>query len=92
MALVCQQQLTSDMVGCREMLRIKRSVAASFSQVHYNTTLVEAATTPAAPGRLPCVCVCVCIYQRLAHRARRQTVRQNRGASSLRCMLSSPLD
>ncbi|CAK0786535.1 hypothetical protein CVIRNUC_009748 [Coccomyxa viridis] len=31
----------------REMLRIKRSVAASFSQVHYNTTLVEATTAPA---------------------------------------------
>ncbi len=37
---------------CREMLRIKRSVAASFSQVHYNTTLVEATTAPAALGRL----------------------------------------
>ena len=34
----------------REMLRIKRSVAASFSQIHYNTTIVEAATTPAATG------------------------------------------
>ena len=37
---------------CREMLRIKRSVAASFSQVHYNTTLVEATTAPAASGTL----------------------------------------
>ncbi len=45
-----RQQLTSRLTHCREMLRIKRSVAASFSQVHYNTTLVEATTTPAAPG------------------------------------------
>ena len=34
----------------REMLRIKRSVAASFSQIHYNTTIVEAATTDANTG------------------------------------------
>ena len=47
---MCQQHLDDDLTHCREMLRIKRSVAASFSQVHYNTTLVEAATTPAAPG------------------------------------------
>ncbi|CAL8465590.1 g5126 [Coccomyxa elongata] len=34
----------------REMLRIKRSVAASFSQIHYNTTIVEAATTATTTG------------------------------------------
>ncbi len=50
--LTCQQHLPDSFMHCREMLRIKRSVAASFSQVHYNTTLVEATTTPAAPGRL----------------------------------------
>ncbi len=41
----------------REMLRIKRSVAASFSQVHYNTSIVEAATAPSATGAasfIPC--------------------------------------
>jgi hypothetical protein len=35
---------------CREMLRIKRSVAASFSQVHYNTTIVEATTAAGTAG------------------------------------------
>ena len=43
-------------VAGREMLRIKRSVAASFSQIHYNTTIVEAATTPAATGAACCTC------------------------------------
>ena len=32
----------------REMMRIKRSVAASFSQTHFNTGIVEAALAPAA--------------------------------------------
>ena len=32
----------------REMLRIKRSVTASFSQTHFNTTIIDAAVTPAA--------------------------------------------
>lgn len=57
--MTCQQSITNKWVRRREMLRIKRSVAASFSQVHYNTTLVEATTTPAAPGRLHlrhCLC------------------------------------
>ncbi|KAL4450099.1 hypothetical protein ABPG77_010768 [Micractinium sp. CCAP 211/92] len=43
----------------REMLRIKRSVAAAFSQAHFNTTIIDAAAmraegvgapTPAGPG------------------------------------------
>eukprot|EP00891_Asterochloris_glomerata_P006475 jgi/Astpho2/6475/fgenesh1_pm.00096_%23_6_t len=34
----------------REMLRIKRSVAASFSQTHYNTTIIDATTAPAVTG------------------------------------------
>lgn len=41
----------------REMLRIKRSVAASFSQIHYNTTIVEAATTAAPGAHLAPICV-----------------------------------
>lgn len=34
----------------REMLRIKRSVAASFSQTHFNTTIIDAATAPVTTG------------------------------------------
>lgn len=34
----------------REMLRIKRSVTASFSQTHFNTTIIDAAATPASTG------------------------------------------
>lgn len=34
----------------REMMRIKRSVAASYSQTHFNTGIVEAALAPAAGG------------------------------------------
>lgn len=41
------------LLSCREMLRLKRSVAASYSQIHYNTSIVEAATTPAATGDMP---------------------------------------
>lgn len=37
----------------REMLRIKRSVAASFSQTHYNSALSEAALAAVA-GAYPC--------------------------------------
>lgn len=45
------EQYRNGCLGCyREMLRIKRSVAASFSQIHYNTTIVEAATTVAPTG------------------------------------------
>ncbi|PSC72105.1 Pre-mRNA-splicing factor SYF1 [Micractinium conductrix] len=33
----------------REMLRIKRSVAAAFSQAHFNTTIIDAAAVSAAP-------------------------------------------
>lgn len=40
---------------CREMLRIKRSVAASFSQVHYNTTVVEATTAAGTAGMACCL-------------------------------------
>lgn len=36
----------------REMLRIKRSVAASFSQTHYNSALSEAALAAAAGSHL----------------------------------------
>ena len=41
-------------VLCREMLRIKRSVAASFSQVHYNTTIVDATTAAGTAGMACC--------------------------------------
>ncbi|DBA83327.1 TPA: hypothetical protein ACH3X2_006587 [Trebouxia sp. C0005] len=34
----------------REMLRIRRSVAASFSQTHFNTTIIDAATAPVTTG------------------------------------------
>ena len=38
----------------REMLRIKRSVAASFSQLHFNTAIID--TTAAAPtGAHACI-------------------------------------
>lgn len=40
----------------REMLRIKRSVAAAFSQAHFNTTIIDAAavgTGPTGTGALP---------------------------------------
>ena len=30
----------------REMLRIKRSVAASYSQLHFNTAIIDTATAP----------------------------------------------
>ena len=36
----------------REMLRIRRSVAASFSQTHFNTTIIDAATAPVTTGQL----------------------------------------
>jgi pre-mRNA-splicing factor SYF1 len=32
----------------REMLRLKRSVTASYSQTHFNTTIIDATTAPAA--------------------------------------------
>jgi hypothetical protein len=32
------------------MLRIKRSVAASFSQLHFNTAIIESATGPSSSG------------------------------------------
>jgi len=35
----------------REMLRIRRSVAASFSQTHFNTTIIDAATAPVTTGQ-----------------------------------------
>ena len=47
---MCRRLRTEQHEYCREMLRIKRSVAASFSQIHYNTTLVEATTAPATAG------------------------------------------
>eukprot|EP00884_Botryococcus_braunii_P003276 jgi/Botrbrau1/1294/Bobra.0063s0011.1 len=34
----------------REMLRIRRSVAASFSQTHFNTSIIDAATTGIGTG------------------------------------------
>jgi hypothetical protein len=34
----------------REMLRIKRSVAASFSQLHFNTAIIDSATGPSSSG------------------------------------------
>ena len=35
----------------REMLRIRRSVAASFSQTHFNTTIIDATTAPVTTGQ-----------------------------------------
>lgn len=38
---------------CREMLRIKRSVAAAFSQQHFNTTIIDAAAVASGTAAPP---------------------------------------
>ena len=43
----------------REMLRIKRSVAASFSQLHFNTAIIDTAAAPSTGmHRLQVGCKC----------------------------------
>lgn len=65
-----RQRLRPRLLLCREMLRIKRSVAAAFSQMHFNTAVIDAAAVAAG------VCasfwfVSVCVWQWLE--ARRAT-------------------
>ena len=46
----------------REMLRIRRSVAASFSQLHFNTAIIDTATgAPSTGASLHLSCVRVCM-------------------------------
>jgi hypothetical protein len=54
----------------REMLRIRRSVAASFSQTHFNTTIIDAATAPVTTGQCLLLKLSNIIryYQKTSHR------------------------
>ena len=47
------------------MLRIKRSVAASFSQLHFNTAIIDSATGPSSSGAAHTVAHGGCLGQEL---------------------------
>ena len=47
------------------MLRIKRSVAASFSQLHFNTAIIDSATGPSSSGAACALVHGGCVVQQL---------------------------